>query len=143
MVVVVVRPPRVPTEVVEFAEEKRVVTAVVERVEDRHAVDGQGDRATVELGLRGDGMLREHGPRGDPPRVASAVGLGRGHLLLPRRDDCPGCGRATGERYGGAWPSGKARDFGPRIRRFESFRPSQTSTVTSAQVILNGSDRIW
>ncbi len=25
----------------------------------------------------------------------------------------------------GAWPSGKARDFGSRIRRFESFRPSQ------------------
>ena len=24
----------------------------------------------------------------------------------------------------GAWPSGKARGFGPRIRRFESFRPS-------------------
>ena len=29
-------------------------------------------------------------------------------------------------RHGGAWPSGKARDFGSRIRRFESFRPSQT-----------------
>ena len=27
--------------------------------------------------------------------------------------------------YDGAWPSGKARDFGSRIRRFESFRPSQ------------------
>ena len=26
----------------------------------------------------------------------------------------------------GAWPSGKARDFGSRIRRFESFRPSQS-----------------
>ena len=25
----------------------------------------------------------------------------------------------------GAWPSGKARDFGSRIRRFESFRPNQ------------------
>src|SRR5207249_8148693 len=25
---------------------------------------------------------------------------------------------------GGAWPSGKARDFGSRIRRFESSRPS-------------------
>ena len=28
-------------------------------------------------------------------------------------------------RLDGAWPSGKARDFGSRIRRFESFRPSQ------------------
>src|SRR4029453_11200311 len=25
----------------------------------------------------------------------------------------------------GAWPSGKARGFGTRIRRFESFRPNQ------------------
>ena len=30
---------------------------------------------------------------------------------------------------GGAWPSGKARDFGSRIRRFESFRPNQPLTV--------------
>ena len=29
----------------------------------------------------------------------------------------------------GAWPSGKARDFGSRIRRFESFRPNQPLTV--------------
>ena len=28
----------------------------------------------------------------------------------------------------GAWPSGKARDFGSRIRRFESFRPSHIRT---------------
>src|ERR1041384_4683994 len=28
---------------------------------------------------------------------------------------------------GGAWPSGKARDFGSRIRRFESSRPSHFS----------------
>src|SRR3989442_1678141 len=35
-----------------------------------------------------------------------------------------------GERGGatndGAWPSGKARDFGSRIRRFESSRPNHT-----------------
>src|SRR6185503_2817399 len=30
----------------------------------------------------------------------------------------------TGDCFG-AWPSGKARDFGSRIRRFESSRPSQ------------------
>ena len=46
-----------------------------------------------------------------------------------------GCDRAPSEKHvrradasglnnDGAWPSGKARDFGPRIRRFESFRPS-------------------
>ena len=29
----------------------------------------------------------------------------------------------------GAWPSGKARDFGSRIRRFESFRPSQLRKI--------------
>ena len=29
------------------------------------------------------------------------------------------------DRFNGAWPSGKARDFGSRIRRFESFRPNQ------------------
>src|SRR3989475_20884 len=28
----------------------------------------------------------------------------------------------------GAWPSGKARDFGSRIRRFESSRPNHTSS---------------
>src|SRR5262245_61287232 len=30
---------------------------------------------------------------------------------------------------GGAWPSGKARAFGARIRRFESFRPNQTTSA--------------
>ena len=30
----------------------------------------------------------------------------------------------------GAWPSGKARDFGSRIRRFESFRPSHFVPTT-------------
>src|SRR2546422_1965042 len=33
---------------------------------------------------------------------------------------------ASGENVFGAWPSGKARDFGSRIRRFESSRPNQT-----------------
>jgi ribose-phosphate pyrophosphokinase len=33
---------------------------------------------------------------------------------------------AAGEANDGAWPSGKARDFGSRIRRFESFRPNHT-----------------
>ncbi len=28
------------------------------------------------------------------------------------------------DRFNGAWPSGKARDFESRIRRFESFRPN-------------------
>src|SRR5205814_2027446 len=37
---------------------------------------------------------------------------------------------------GGAWPSGKARDFGSRIRRFESSRPSQP-------VHSGGSGLIW
>src|SRR3954469_23605449 len=31
----------------------------------------------------------------------------------------------------GAWPSGKARDFGSRIRRFESFRPSQLARAVA------------
>src|SRR5215469_15485151 len=29
-----------------------------------------------------------------------------------------------GDIHAGAWPSGKARDFGSRIRRFESSRPN-------------------
>src|SRR5438093_793712 len=33
-------------------------------------------------------------------------------------------GEASGENVFGAWPSGKARDFGSRIRRFESSRPN-------------------
>jgi ribose-phosphate pyrophosphokinase len=33
---------------------------------------------------------------------------------------------AADEANDGAWPSGKARDFGSRIRRFESFRPNHT-----------------
>src|SRR2546429_1580272 len=33
-------------------------------------------------------------------------------------------GGARGENVSGAWPSGKARDFGSRIRRFESSRPN-------------------
>src|SRR6266571_5205389 len=56
---------------------------------------------------RGARLLRLAG-RGRPPRRKGRLpGLGR------RRDPV------------GAWPSGKARGFGPRIRRFESFRPSQ------------------
>src|SRR5262245_58887905 len=37
----------------------------------------------------------------------------------------------VGERLlrDGAWPSGKARDFGSRIRRFESSRPNQRQTM--------------
>ena len=40
---------------------------------------------------------------------------------------------AVGERLlrGGAWPSGKARDFGSRIRRFESSRPNQNDETTT------------
>src|SRR5262245_42894601 len=34
-----------------------------------------------------------------------------------------------------AWPSGKARDFGSRIRRFESFRPSQIRRRAGVTVI--------
>ena len=34
----------------------------------------------------------------------------------------------------GAWPSGKARGFGPRIRRFESFRPSHLSGAPRAGI---------
>src|SRR5262249_9134901 len=36
----------------------------------------------------------------------------------------------AGEYHGftGAWPSGKARDFGSRIRRFESSRPNHDRT---------------
>src|SRR2546427_249816 len=34
------------------------------------------------------------------------------------------CSEASGENVFGAWPSGKARDFGSRIRRFESSRPN-------------------
>src|SRR5262245_2166071 len=34
---------------------------------------------------------------------------------------------------GGAWPSGKARDFGSRIRRFESFRPNQACAGARAK----------
>ena len=53
-----------------------------------------------------------------------------------RRDPAPRRGpsrrttpRGVGLRAApvGAWPSGKARGFGPRIRRFESFRPSHLS----------------
>ena len=46
----------------------------------------------------------------------------------PRRHRLPGCTWPCVRRPAaddGAWPSGKARDFGSRIRRFESFRPSQ------------------
>ena len=39
-------------------------------------------------------------------------------LFVRARSDGPG-------GNGGAWPSGKARDFGSRIRRFESSRPNQ------------------
>src|SRR6266850_8452304 len=51
---------------------------------------------------------------------------------LRRRERWHGCWRASGAAFGdasgenvfGAWPSGKARDFGSRIRRFESSRPN-------------------
>ena len=49
----------------------------------------------------------------------------------------PGPTASEGSRHlydcGGAWPSGKARDFGSRIRRFESFRPNQFQWRMSAE----------
>ena len=33
----------------------------------------------------------------------------------------------------GAWPSGKARDFGSRIRRFESSRPNQLKGLIASE----------
>src|SRR5206468_3956665 len=45
----------------------------------------------------------------------------RGPAIRMTRD--PG-----GDANDGAWPSGKARDFGSRIRRFESSRPNHTSS---------------
>ena len=50
-----------------------------------------------------------------------------GPALTIRRADRPGDGPASGGAgpgRPGAWPSGKARDFGSRIRRFESSRPN-------------------
>ena len=41
----------------------------------------------------------------------------------------------------GAWPSGKARGFGPRIRRFESFRPSHIGRVVGGGE--QGRERRW
>src|SRR5207249_6936582 len=42
----------------------------------------------------------------------------------------------------GAWPSGKARDFGSRIRRFESSRPnpSHPAEIGEPSVVSRGSD---
>src|SRR3990167_4999596 len=36
--------------------------------------------------------------------------------------------RGLRREHDGAWPSGKARDFGSRIRRFESSRPNHASS---------------
>ena len=41
-------------------------------------------------------------------------------------DRSDGAEEFRGRPADGAWPSGKARDFGSRIRRFESFRPNQS-----------------
>src|SRR5438477_7624547 len=64
-------------------------------------------------------------------RSSAACGAGRGSAGRCARWEGRPCGSAAagrGERragrFSGAWPSGKARDFGSRIRRFESSRPS-------------------
>src|SRR5437879_7104985 len=56
------------------------------------------------------------GPAGSAGRCARCAGRRSGSGRTGRDDDGPG--------VGGAWPSGKARDFGSRIRRFESSRPN-------------------
>src|SRR5262249_46949018 len=71
--------------------------------------------------------------RSAPGSRARAGGAGRsGHYVAPRS----ACGSARcrssrgwvrGSEHDGAWPSGKARDFGSRIRRFESSRPNHTN----------------
>src|SRR5207253_449027 len=46
--------------------------------------------------------------------------------------------RRPGTAAVGAWPSGKARDFGSRIRRFESFRPNQPMSQGQMRRPLSG-----
>ena len=68
--------------------------------------------STTPEGVTSHSDNRKAGMRAAWPHEAASAG--------------PVCGVRTGAPGidDGAWPSGKARDFGPRIRRFESFRPS-------------------
>ena len=64
----------------------------------------------------------EYGRRLRPVLATRAVSEAGCHQAAgnPRHDD-----NEFAPRCVGAWPSGKARVFGSRIRRFESFRPNQ------------------
>lgn len=49
----------------------------------------------------------------------------RSGYVPPRLEAAPMRGGLSALRIVGAWPSGKAADFGSAMRRFESYRPSQ------------------
>ena len=69
-------------------------------------------------GLQAAGVAAS--PRRSPAARLDPVRRGRRRRRARRGSEAPRVG---------AWPSGKARGFGPRIRRFESFRPSHPGRV--------------
>src|SRR5690606_12395735 len=139
---------------------------------------GDAGRARAAPPGRGGPADRDRSGRPDPglvsgpedrleSRVCTAVvgPLQRVSLSLPGSTARygtwkPGCGRARRAGVDGGWRSGKARDFGSRIRRFESFRPNhfagQVRPAAAARVASAGetgelrqvrmrvdADRVW
>lgn len=57
VVMVIVRSATMPAPIIELASQKSVFASIVEGVEDGHAINGDGDSATVEIGLGRDWIV--------------------------------------------------------------------------------------
>ena len=87
VIMIIIRPSRVPAIVVQFAGEKGVGNAIVlDRIKNRHPVHGNGDGSAKKVRLGRNGPRRHLRLQRQPPRIIALIGLRQRHLLLPRRN---------------------------------------------------------
>ena len=120
------------------ATRRAFVTRTLTRAEYRRlARPSKGDADTLRPVHRGSLSVDKHATcrRNSPSYTLTVCATWFGPLLRSASSSSDRCDvrrvrgatvdSVSGAGNDGAWPSGKARDFGSRIRRFESFRPSQ------------------
>ena len=87
VIMIIIRPSRVPAIVVQFAGEIGVRNAVVfDGIKNRHPVHGNGDGSAKKMRLGRNGLRRHLRLQRQPPRIIALIGLRQRDLLLPGGD---------------------------------------------------------
>ena len=86
MVMVVVRPPTMPTPLIQFPYLRRNLPTIILRIENRNSIRRQGNRPAKEPILDRGGLFRWHRDQRNLPGISTSILLRKRHLLLPCRD---------------------------------------------------------